>query len=296
MRTVKDCERYNTVREPRLLQELPASPSPPWPAELRLTKSHDSCWIPERWLFPTTVLARRSLSHHHYHQVQRLFSSSSSMFSQHKHSLLVIFFPKLSMKMSVGWTMPPIPAPLLLPKELLVPGPLYLGNWICSSYCNTYLHVESPETESKPWAQHLRMTACQHLPLALTLVICESPASDQTGSPDSHVPPGHPILFSISTQDVTWVKALQNTAPNSLVTPPSASPLGSTRIGIYACSHTPLMFILHLQNPTWVSTHPEVFIGDFHSAVSPTPLKFHNTFILVFIWQLSCLTPLCYSY
>ena len=89
-----------------------------------LTKSHDACWIPDHWLFPTTVLARRSLSHHHYHQVQRLFSSSSSMFSQHKHSLLVIFFLKLSMKMSVGWTMPPIPAPLLLPEELLVPGPV----------------------------------------------------------------------------------------------------------------------------------------------------------------------------
>lgn len=108
-----------------------------------MTKSQDSCWIPESWLFPTAVLARRSLGHHHYHHVQRLFSSSSSMFSQHKHSLLVIFFPKLSMKMSAGWTMPPTPTPLLLPKESLVPCPLHLGNWICSSYCNTYLHVES---------------------------------------------------------------------------------------------------------------------------------------------------------
>lgn len=201
MRTVKGCERHNTMREPMLLQELPASfPSmASWAAPM--TRSHDSCWIPESWLFPTTVLARRSLSHHHYHQVQRLFSSSSSMFSQHKHSLLVIFFSKLSLKMSVGWTMSPIPAPLLLPKELLVPCPLHLGDWICSSYCNTYLHGESPQTESKPWAQHRHMTACQHLPLALTLVICETPVSDQTGSPDSHVPPGHPILFSISTHE-----------------------------------------------------------------------------------------------
>ena len=156
MHTVKDCERYNTVRELLLLHELPVSPSPRRPDELPVT-ARDRCWAPASWLSPATGLARRPPSRHHCHQVQRLFSSSSSMFSQHIRSLLVIFFPKLPMNMSVGWTMPPIPAPLLLPKELLVPYALHLGNWICSSYRSTspmqrvLKHKASPELHTSVW-------------------------------------------------------------------------------------------------------------------------------------------------
>ena len=119
--------------------------------------ARDRCWAPASWLSPATGLARRPPSRHHCHQVQRLFSSSSSMFSQHIRSLLVIFFPKLPMNMSVGWTMPPIPAPLLLPKELLVPYALHLGNWICSSYRSTspmqrvLKHKASPELHTSVW-------------------------------------------------------------------------------------------------------------------------------------------------
>ena len=87
---------------------------------------------------------------------------------------------------------------------------------------------------------------CQHLPLALTLVICETPASDETGSPDSHFPPGHLILFSISSHETSVSHGsklckLQLPIPLS---PTFTSPLGSTGIGPYACSHTPLTLIL----------------------------------------------------
>ena len=142
------------------------------------------------------------------------------------------------------------------------------------------------------------MTACQHLPLAVTLVICETPASDEKGSPDSHFPPGHPILFSISSHETSvshGSKLCKIQLPIPLLPTFSISSRFYRNRTLCLLPHTSHAHS-YLQNPTWVSTHPEVFIGDFHSAVSPTPLKFHNTYISVFTWQLSCLTPLCYSY
>lgn len=95
MRTVKGCERQDTVRKLLLLHELPVSPSLHDQTSCACDKARDSRWTPASWLSPATVLARKPLSHHHCHQAQRLFASLSSMFSRHIHSLLVIFFPQI---------------------------------------------------------------------------------------------------------------------------------------------------------------------------------------------------------
>lgn len=297
MRTVKGCERYDTVRKLLLLHELPVPPS-----------LHDqmSCACDK---VPRFTLNPCKLTFSSYSPGPKVPKSPPLSPSQKALCFLILhvftahtFFtsdllsPNYLWKMSAGCTMPPVPAPLLLPEELLVPYALHPGNWICSSHCGTYLHAES--AQSKPWAPHLSVTACQHLPLALTLAIWETPASDEPASPDSLFPPGHPILFSISLHETSMS---HGSKLSKTQLPIPLSPTFSTSSRFYRnriLCLLPHTSHAHSSSPeSYLSFNsPRSLYGDFHSAVSPTPLKFHNTYISVFIWQLSCLTPLCYSY